>query len=93
MKNEKIRQSFVFFGRVQGVGFRYKLYHLAERYGVTGWVRNEYDGSVTAEMQGQSLALDMIVQSLQNDRYIEITEIRKKDMPLREDERRFGILS
>ena len=59
---------------------------------MTGWVRNEYDGSVMAQMQGQPLALDMIVQELKNDRYIEITDIRKKEQPLREDERRFGIV-
>ena len=92
MAEKKIRQQFCFYGRVQGVGFRYKLYHLAERYSVTGWVRNEYDGSVMAEMQGQLLALEMIVQALENDRYIEITDIRKKEQPLREDERRFGIV-
>lgn len=93
MSNEKIRQLFCFYGRVQGVGFRYKLYHLAERYGVTGWVRNEYDGSVTAEMQGQTLALDMILQALENDRYIEITEVRRKNLPLKEEERSFCIVS
>ena len=59
---------------------------------MTGWVRNEYDGSVMAEMQGQPLALEMIVQALENDRYIEITDIRKKEQPLRENERRFGIV-
>ena len=93
MLNEKIRQSFAFYGRVQGVGFRYKLYHLAERYGVTGWVRNEYDGSVIAQMQGQPQALDIILQSLENDRYIEITRVCRNSLPLRDDERRFGIIS
>ena len=35
----KIRVSLCFYGRVQGVGFRYKLRYLAEKYSVTGWVR------------------------------------------------------
>lgn len=48
----KIRVSICFYGRVQGVGFRYKLRYLAEKYSVTGWARNEYDGSVSTELQG-----------------------------------------
>ena len=49
---EKQREHIRFTGYVQGVGFRYRLSHLAQHYGVTGWVRNEYDGSVSAELQG-----------------------------------------
>ena len=52
MSESKIREHIRFTGYVQGVGFRYRLSHLAQRYGVTGWVRNEYDGSVSAELQG-----------------------------------------
>ena len=37
-----IRLHYCFRGQVQGVGFRYKMYYLAQKYGVTGWVRNEY---------------------------------------------------
>ena len=48
----RIRQSIQFYGRVQGVGFRYKLGYLADKYSVTGWARNEYDGSVSTELQG-----------------------------------------
>ena len=31
----RIRQSIQFYGRVQGVGFRYKLGYLADKYSVT----------------------------------------------------------
>ena len=48
----RIRQSIQFYGRVQGVGFRYKLGYLADKYSVTGWARNEYDGSVSTELPG-----------------------------------------
>ena len=47
---QKIRESIDFYGRVQGVGFRYKLGYLARMYSVTGWARNEYDGSVSTEL-------------------------------------------
>ena len=47
-----IRKRIVFFGRVQGVGFRYHARYAAGLYGCTGWARNEDDGSVTMEIQG-----------------------------------------
>ena len=87
----KIRVSICFYGRVQGAGFRYKLRYLAEKYSVTGWARNEYDGSVSTELQGLEEDIDKILQALYNDRYIEIDNIRRQKIPLNEEERRFGI--
>ena len=71
-ENRKIRVFYQFNGYVQGVGFRYRMSHLAGHFGVTGWVRNEYDGSVQAELQGLPEEIDMIIQRLCQDRYIEI---------------------
>ena len=87
----KIRESITFYGRVQGVGFRYKLRYLADKYSVTGWERNEYDGSVTTELQGLEEDIDKILQALYNDRYIEIDDFRRRKISLDEEERRFGI--
>ena len=87
----RIRQSIQFYGRVQGVGFRYKLGYLADKYSVTGWARNEYDGSVLTELQGLEEDIDKILQALYNDRYIEIDNIRRRRIPFAEDERSFGI--
>ena len=41
-----------FVGQVQGVGFRWTSMNVARELDLTGWVRNEPDGSVTAEIQG-----------------------------------------
>ena len=81
----------MFLWRVQGVGFRYKLRYLAEKYSVTGWARNEYDGSVSTELQGLEEDIDKILQALYNDRYIEIDDIRKRSLPVDEEEYGFGV--
>lgn len=48
-------------GRVQGVSFRWYAVQQAERLGVTGWVRNEPDGSVAAFVEGEDAAVDAMV--------------------------------
>ena len=42
----KVRKHIYFYGRVQGVGFRYYAVQKAGQLGLAGWVRNRYDGSV-----------------------------------------------
>lgn len=48
-------------GRVQGVAFRHYAQGQACRLGVTGWVRNEPDGSVAAHLEGDDAAVDAMV--------------------------------
>lgn len=48
-------------GRVQGVMFRDSCRREAERLGVVGWVRNEPDGSVMLEAEGDAGAVDRLV--------------------------------
>ena len=49
-----IRRRWRFTGTVQGVGFRYYARAAALHLGLTGWVANNWDGSVTLEAQGVS---------------------------------------
>ena len=86
---EKIRKRITFYGRVQGVGFRYHARFAADRYGLTGWVKNEYDGSVTMEVQGDEAAIDMLIGDLCGDRYIIVEEFNSKTIPVDPEERRF----
>lgn len=39
-------------GRVQGVNFRWYTQRMAQRVGLTGWVRNLWDGRVEAIFEG-----------------------------------------
>ncbi|MBL8829940.1 MAG: acylphosphatase, partial [Planctomycetaceae bacterium] len=47
-----IRRRVLFHGRVQGVGFRVTTRSIAQRFAVTGWVRNLPDGSVELLAEG-----------------------------------------
>ena len=51
----RLRMRFV--GEVQGVGFRWTARRVARELGLTGWVRNEWDGSVSMELEGPSESL------------------------------------
>ena len=46
------RRRVTYHGRVQGVGFRVHAVQSARGLAVTGWVRNEVDGSVLMDVQG-----------------------------------------
>jgi len=86
-----IRRHLVFYGSVQGVGFRYTAHHLAESLGLTGWVQNEYDGSVTCEVQGPSYLIDEFLQRLSNQRWIRIVDMESRSMNVISDEKSFRI--
>jgi acylphosphatase len=51
-------------GRVQGVGFRAFVIRKAEDLGVTGWVRNRWDGTVEVVAEGERARLDRFVAAL-----------------------------
>ena len=55
-------------------------------------VRNEYDGSVHMEVQGEEELIDRMLQTLNQDMYIEILDMDIKNLPADEEERRFLIM-
>jgi acylphosphatase len=46
------RRRVLFSGRVQGVGFRYTTARIAQRFAVTGFVRNLPNGQVEVVVEG-----------------------------------------
>ena len=50
-------------GRVQGVGFRAFITRQAQHLDVTGWVRNERDGSVGLEAEGPRAELERLLEA------------------------------
>lgn len=60
MQRTRIR----YVGHVQGVGFRATAAHIARGHAVTGWVRNEPDGSVLLEVQGEPAVITDFLREL-----------------------------
>ena len=86
-----IRRRICFYGIVQGVGFRWVAQNAALAANATGWVHNEYDGSVTMEIQGTAAQIAQVLDALENARYIRIERTASRDISVIFDERRFAI--
>ena len=86
-----VRKHFRFTGRVQGVGFRYRAKYAANGMCITGWVKNEWDGSVEMEVQGTEEAIDRMLIMINSGDYIVIENIESQDIPLLENESGFHV--
>lgn len=91
-KRKTVRKHIRFYGLVQAVGFRYHARNAASLYGTTGWVRNEYDGSVSMEIQGTEDRINSVLSALENDSYIRIYNKEVSEIPLENDERSFRVV-
>ncbi|MFM9958550.1 MAG: acylphosphatase [Phycisphaerales bacterium] len=58
-----IRVRVSYTGRVQGVGFRATTRDVAAGFNITGWVRNEPDGSVSLEAQGAPSVVEQFLEA------------------------------
>lgn len=75
-----IRKHFYFSGRVQGVGFRYQACRIARNLGLTGYVKNLWDGRVELEAQGEERVVWDLVSILHKQPYIRIEDMEIRDM-------------
>ena len=67
MKQEKpaqLRLEAVVHGRVQGVSFRFYTQRRAVELGLTGYVRNRWDGTVQVIAEGQQAELEDLLAFL-----------------------------
>lgn len=70
------RLHVILRGLVQGVGFRFYALELARRSALTGWVRNNRDGSVEAVAEGTRQSLQHWLAALrQGPRGARVTEV------------------
>ena len=84
-----IRRHLTFTGSVQHVGFRWRAIHAAQLYGCTGWVRNEFDGSVTMEIQGSEEQIDQVILAVGRGKYVRIEGMECRSIPVVPEERGF----
>ncbi len=86
-----VRRFYCFYGRVQGVGFRFTASAIAEKLGLTGWVCNQ-DEHVEMEVQGQPERIDQMIRELHNDQdWIRIERMTLEERPLKKTEKKFQI--
>lgn len=73
-------------GRVQGVGFRYFTHKKANEFGLSGWVKNTYDGGVQVMVRGDETDVETFIDHLRTgpplSRVINLTKVK---MPLAEE--------
>ena len=81
----EVRRRMRFHGRVQGVGFRYTEKYLAQSFRLTGWVKNEYDGTVLMEIQGREMLIHELMKGLNRSNFIQIDWIDTEDIPVEQE--------
>jgi len=85
------RRQVRFGGRVQGVGFRATARWVAGQHSVTGWVRNEEDGDVLLEVQGERAAVDAYLGALRDEMRANILREASAPAAVRDGEAAFEV--
>tara|TARA_R110002111_G_scaffold176804_1_gene242315 strand:+ start:681 stop:956 length:276 start_codon:yes stop_codon:yes gene_type:complete len=68
-------------GKVQGVSYRISAKREADKLGLTGWVRNQSDGSVDILIEGYQTELDTFIQWAQNGpQYADVHHVSIKSL-------------
>lgn len=87
-----VRKSITVSGKVQGVGFRYFVRQEARALGITGWVMNLKDGTVTMEAQSSPQVLEELIERLKKGNgFSKVVQLKSYDVAVVEGENKFGI--
>lgn len=79
-------------GYVQGVGYRASCQREAQVLGLTGWVRNRWDGTVEALLEGPADRVDKMVEwCRQGPPRAEVTRVEVRDAPPGEPLKSFNV--
>jgi acylphosphatase len=86
------RKHMIIKGHVQGVGFRGFTQSAASDIGVTGWVRNDNNGTVEIEAQADPDRLERFLRIMrQGSSWSHIQEVKVNTLHVREDEHEFRV--
>ncbi len=88
----KIARKFILSGRVQGVGFRYFAERWAAQLGISGYVKNLWDGSVEVYAIGDHAAMEEFKRQLaEGPRSAHVTNLAESDEAVEKRYNRFVI--
>jgi acylphosphatase len=75
--NKNLRIS----GRVQGVGFRYSAQQKAMEFNLVGWVKNNTDGTVELEVEGDDCRVSEYIKALKSglNPFIQVDYIEERN--------------
>ena len=77
-----VRKHIIFYGSVQGVGFRWRARNAAEHFSCTGWAKNEWDGTVSMEIQGEEEDIDRVILAIEKGTFVRIDNMDVKMLPV-----------
>ena len=78
----KIARNLLIKGRVQGVGYRYYTQREAEKLGLTGFVKNLYNGDVEVYVEGDKEIVDYFISFLRRGPgFADVDEIKITEIP------------
>lgn len=84
------RYLIIYSGIVQGVGFRWSIKNLANKYKLSGYVKNLSNGNVEVQIQGDNL-YSFIKESLEISRFAQIDDYFVKEIVPLENEKTFEV--
>lgn len=87
-----IRRKFIFSGKVQKVGFRVETHGMGKRLGLIGWVKNNEDKTVEAEVQGEEEKIDFLIKYLKSIKRASVEELKVEDLLIIDEEAAFKII-
>lgn len=74
--------SVTISGKVQGVGFRYYTQTIAEKFMLTGWVKNNDDGTVSIMVSGDDKVLGYFLEEVgSGNQYAYVSQVKKEELP------------
>lgn len=79
------RYRIIFSGIVQGVGFRYEAWLIANKLGLTGFAENRPNGDVRMEVQGAENKIFHLIYCLESIPRIHIENKRMEELDLIEE--------
>lgn len=79
-----IRKRCLFFGEIQGVGFRFFVKSQAKKFYLTGFVENLPDGSVEMEVQGEGKKVNQMIASILHSNF-KITDLEVDEIPVKKE--------